>query len=93
MKSFAQVPILAAVVLLVSVNTAAAGYLGAASYRNCVATTPASFSCAKQQCHTVMKTVREVVYEKQQYTCYRTAYETVFDTKTIDCVKYVPETH
>ncbi|MDP6467809.1 MAG: hypothetical protein QF918_08725, partial [Pirellulaceae bacterium] len=82
MKSFVQVPILAAIALLVSVNTASAGYLGAASYRHCAATSPASFSCAKQQCYTVMKTCRNVVYEKQQYTCYRTAYETVYDTKT-----------
>ena len=31
----------------------------------------------------------EVVYEQQNYTCYKTCYETVCENKTIDCVKYV----
>ncbi|MCP3691085.1 MAG: hypothetical protein GY917_02720, partial [Planctomycetaceae bacterium] len=48
--------------------------------------------CAKPTCHTVMKTRRQVVYEKQQQTCYRTVYETVYEDQKIDCVKNVQET-
>ena len=43
--------------------------------------------CCPQQCSTVMKTCREVVYEQRQYTCYKTCYERVCEQKTDQCVK------
>ena len=46
----------------------------------------------QQQCCTVMKTCKEVVYEQRQYTCYKTCCERVCEQRTINCVKYVPET-
>ena len=36
---------------------------------------PINYCGCQQQCYTVMKTCKEVVYEKQNYTCYKTVYE------------------
>ena len=84
--------ILTAATLLAGRSTEA-GYCGAARLRCCrPSACSADYGCCKQQCHTVMKTCKEVVYEKKQYTCYKTCYKPVWETKTINCVKYVPET-
>ena len=39
-----------------------------------------------------MKTCKEVVYEQREYTCHKTCWERVCEQKTVNCVKYVPET-
>ena len=82
------------VVLLAAVwsDTSFAAYWGGVSEPGCQADTTVTSCCAKPTCHTVMKTRRQVVYEKQQQTCYRTVYETVYEDQQVDCVKYVQET-
>ena len=66
MRTLVGLPIVAALWLAVSVNTAEAAYFGAASYRHCAGAEPASYCCAKQCCYQVMKTCRQVVWEKQE---------------------------
>src|SRR3990167_1502202 len=93
MKTLQGVLTLAVVAIALSATDASGAYFGAASYRHCAGTTPASYCCAKQQCYTTTKTCKEVVYDQQQYTCYKTVYDTVYDEQTVDCVKNVRETH
>ena len=92
MKRLLGVSLIAAVLLAVAASTASACYCGAARYRcwKRASCCPADYAGCKMQCHTVMKTCKEVVYEKRQYTCYKTCYERVCVPKTITCVKYVP---
>ena len=71
MRTFLGVPIVAVLLAAATLNSAQAFSLGAASYRNIGCCEPASYGNAKQQCYTVMKTCREVVYDQQQYTCYK----------------------
>ncbi len=59
---------------------------------DCGATMGAAGGCG-QQCYTVMKTRRRVVYEQQQHTVNRTVYSTVMQDRTINSTRYVRETH
>ncbi|MCA9228939.1 MAG: hypothetical protein KDA47_25155, partial [Planctomycetales bacterium] len=61
MRKLVAMPILAVVFAVMMANTSWAAFCGATCYRNCGACAPANYCCAKQQCHTVMKTCREVV--------------------------------
>jgi len=80
MKSALSVPILVAILAVVSADRASAGFCGVARFLNCNRfCDPCDYCSAKQQCHTVMKTCKEMVYEKQNYTCYKTVYETVYE--------------
>ncbi len=88
MKALLSVPICAVLLAAASVNTAWAAYCGAVSYRNAGCCDQVDYCDAKQRCYTVMKTCRKVVYEKQQYTCYKTVYETVCEDKTISCAQW-----
>ena len=92
MRSLLTLPIIAILAIVMSAENASAGCCGAASYTRCN-TEPASYGCAKRQCQTVMKTRKRVVYEKQQYTCYRTVYDTVYKDKVVNHTRYVRETH
>ena len=78
--------------LPVNAGFSSAGYLGLANYRNCGIAEPESICESQVQTHTIMRTRRRVVFDQQQYTCYKTVYDTVVDTKDIECVKYVNET-
>ncbi|MFW6170819.1 MAG: hypothetical protein ACODAD_10050, partial [Planctomycetota bacterium] len=82
MRVLLSAPIWAVLLAAASVNTSWAAYCGAVSYRNAGFCDQVDYCAAKQQCYTVNKTRREVVYEKQQYTCYKTVYETVREPKT-----------
>jgi hypothetical protein len=93
MKALMSASIFAVLLVAISADSASASCCGAASYTNCGGDDPATYCCAKQHCHTVMKTCRKTVWEKQEYTCYKKCYETVYEQKTIDCVKYCRETH
>ena len=44
------------------------------------------------ECHTVMKTVKCIEYEKQEVTCHKTCWERVCENSVINCTKMVPET-
>jgi len=92
MRTVLGVPLIAVLLTVFTVNTADACYCGAARYLRCKPNCCVDYASCKQQCYTVMKTCKQVVYEKQQYTCYKTCYERVCVPKTINCVKYVPET-
>ena len=65
MRALKGVSLIALVLAVSSASVAEARYCGAARY-NCCATSDdcCSFAKCKQQCHTVMKTCREVVYEQ-----------------------------
>ena len=93
MKTLLGIPVMAVLMTVIAANTTQAACCGAVSYKHVGCTDPVSYGCAKQQCHTVMKTCREVVYEKQSYTCYKNCYNTTYEDKVIDCVKNVRETH
>jgi hypothetical protein len=105
MNARLAVPIAAVFLAAASVHTASAAYCGAASYSHCcdagtvngsesdcgaaVGGAVADGNCGS---HVVMRTVREVVYEPKQMTCYRNCYETVYEDRTVSCVNYVTET-
>ena len=77
MKNLLVVPMLAVAMAVASVREADAGWCGAACFNRCGSCCSAVDYCGcRQQCCTVMKTCKEVVYEKQDYTCYKTVYET-----------------
>ncbi len=63
MKKLFSASLFAALLAGGSMQLAHAGYCGAASFRHC---SSASTPCTSDPCHTVMKTVREVVYEQQE---------------------------
>ena len=75
MNALRVVPILVALAAAMSVERAEASYCGAARYKSCTACCdPVEYACCKKQCHTVMKTCREVVYEQKQYSFSKTVY-------------------
>lgn len=89
MKKVVGLTLMAAFFALTSVfsgSQAQAAWCGAASYRWC-RPTACDFT---QQCSTVMKTCRKVVYEQEQVTCYRTVLEKVAVPQRILCTRYVP---
>src|SRR5690348_12266465 len=92
MKTLLGVPLVAVILMALSVDTAVAGYCGACRYRCCATCCDAGPAPCKMQCHTVMRTCKEVVYEKQNYTCYKTVMEPVVENRTINCCHYVQET-
>ena len=61
--------LIAVLLTVVAANSADASYCGAARFCRVKPACCAKYTCCKQQCHTVMKTCREVVYERQQQTC------------------------
>ena len=71
MRSILGVPIVAVLLAAAWANTGYAACCGAASYRHVGCAEPASYGSTKQHCYTVMKTCRETVYDKQEYTCYK----------------------
>ncbi|MDO4630281.1 MAG: hypothetical protein Q4C70_13965, partial [Planctomycetia bacterium] len=76
---------------MICVSPAQARYCGATRCFPCVKVCP-QYECVKMECHTVMKTCRKVVWERQDFTCYRNITERVCVPKTITCTKMVPET-
>ena len=70
---------------------AVAGATGEAADTGVVADNGAT-AVASDGSYTIMVTRRRVVYEPEQYTTYRTVYDTVYEDRTINTVRYVPET-
>jgi hypothetical protein len=91
MRTRLGVSMFAVLLAAITFDTASAAYFGVASYKNCGGEDPATYCC--DPCHTVMRTRRRIVFEQQQFTRYKTVYNTVYEDKTINTVKYVPETH
>ena len=85
MKGLIGASLVASLVMLMVPDQADARYCGAARYRCCAP------SC--QPCyHTVMKTVKCTVWDKECVTCHKTVYDRVCEDKVINCTRYVPQT-
>ena len=76
MRRLLTLPILAALLAVFSARVADASY-SAISYQNCEGSVVSC--CEVPACHTVMKTVRKVVYEPQQFTGTKTVSEVVYE--------------
>jgi len=85
MRAKPVVQALAVLALMLLPSVAKAGYCGAARYNGC---TP---RCHQRQCHTVMKTVRCVKWERQCVTRCRTVYDRVCEDRVINVTRYVRE--
>jgi len=96
MKTNLQFCLLTTVLLVASAGgTAHAGYCGGASYSVCPAScsAPAADYCQAQACcKTCYKTVREIVWEQQNYTCCKTVWDTCCEAVPITCCKTVYDT-
>src|SRR5579863_3149081 len=93
MKSNLRVFLLATV--LMTGSTVEAGYCGAASFTCCssACAAPAGDYCQAQTCcKTCYKTVKEIVWEQENYTCCKTVYDTVCEPYTVNCCKTVYDT-
>ena len=69
MRAKFSAPVIALLALTMLPSAAWARYCGVARYRGCVP------CCCKQQCHTVMKTVRCTKMVQKQVTCCKTVYD------------------
>ncbi len=85
MRAKTALQALAAIAIVMLPSAAWAGYCGAARYNGC---TPC---CQQRQCHTVMKTVRCVKWERQCETRHRTVYDRVCENKVVNVTNYVRE--
>ncbi len=93
MKTLTGVVLIAAAIVAMTVETAAAGYCGATRHKcrktQCCET---QCCCSAQECYTVMKTCREVVYEAVEKVCFDTVYEEIKETVKVPFTKYVEQT-
>src|SRR5438477_60769 len=92
MKNLLVVPLLSALLAVSLARNADAGYCGACCYSRCAPCCGVNYCGAKQQCCTVMKTCKEVVYEQQCYTCSNRKSVTETQPGTSSGSKYVSET-
>ncbi|MFN7813850.1 MAG: hypothetical protein ACK5SI_14445, partial [Planctomycetia bacterium] len=83
-------------------TSAEAGYCGLASFRHAgPRVTAVGFAEARAGCSACesgaeapacgTRLVKDVVYEQQEYTCYKTICERVVEQREIDCVRYETE--
>lgn len=89
-STFRSVLMTLLIVAATAVNGPAAGQQPA-----CCATPTVAPSCGctcGSDCCTVMKTVKEVVYDEEEVTFYRTEYKEVVEKQKVDAVKYVEGT-
>ena len=90
-------------VVLLSTSKTDAAYCGLAKYQHgSTKVSLVSFSKARKNCSRCEtcetsfadpsccgpKLVKDVVYEKKQYTCYKTVCEKVVEQKKINCIRY-----
>jgi hypothetical protein len=94
MRHFVRIFILVMPVLILGATAAEAGCVGAGRYyhRRCTCCCAAPCTCCQQQCFTVMKRCKEIVYEEKECTAYQTVYEEVVEKQTVEAVKFVEET-
>jgi len=95
MKRMFALPLIAVALLIMTAGTVDACYCGAARLR-CLRTRKLlHYGVCQLQTSSATRSwrpARKSFYEKRQYTCYKTCYQRVCEQKTINCVKYVPET-
>jgi hypothetical protein len=94
MQSLMRVPLVVTLLLCGISNVADACYCGAARYCLCrrVRRPATAAPCCAKQCHTVMKTCCEVVYEEVERTLYKPEYQEVVEKVPVDAVRYVEGT-
>ncbi len=80
MRKILALPVLAAILSAWTGNAADAAYSGAVSYDNCGC--GVVDSCGPQT-HTVMKTVRKVVYEQETVNATRMEKQVVYEDQTV----------
>ena len=95
MKAVPWIAVLAVACITTHARDAAAGLCGAGSYECCPtpACAPSGDYHAGKNATTCLKTVQEVVYDKQEVTCTKTVYDTVCEQVPVTRTKHVYETH
>jgi nitrogen fixation protein FixH len=71
-------------------STVNAAYCGAARFR-CFRPIVQDYAAIRMQCGTVMRSSKKIVYDQQEYTCYRTVYDRVVTPRTVTRTQYVRE--
>ncbi len=70
MRSLLGIPAVAIALWVFGANTADGSYCGALRHRCCKrACCATECTCCKVECHTVMKKVKEIVYDEEEVTC------------------------
>ena len=85
----------AAVMMLLDSGIASAGLCGLGGFSNCptdACNECGDFAAAKCGCGVQYRTVRKVVWDRQQYTCMRTVYDRCTETVPVPCTRNVYET-
>ena len=90
MRTIWTVPLLAMLFVAVAAGKVDAGYCGAVRLARQPSGCALEPSCGPQQCYTVMKPHRKLVFEPQQVTCYKTCFERVVTPRQVTYTKYVP---
>ncbi|MFM8324184.1 MAG: hypothetical protein ACKN9U_04920, partial [Pirellulaceae bacterium] len=85
MRKLLALPALAAILSAFSANVASAAYCGAISYEN--AGVVSGDPCAPHS-HTIMKTVRRVVYDQEVVQATRSEYQTVYEDREVQRTRY-----
>ncbi|MEJ5343198.1 MAG: hypothetical protein WHT09_16745, partial [Thermogutta sp.] len=91
MKRLGVIPLMAALLVAWSAARVEAGYCGAVRLARATTACAVDVGCAPQQCYTVLKPHRKLVYETQQITTYKTCFERVVEPRQVSYTKYVPE--
>ncbi len=103
MKRLWLLPALTIIAVVSGAKTASAAYCGAISYEGCggcegsvvdggIVDGEGAGENGSAGTYTVMRTVREVVYDRVEETRYRTRNEVYYEDKEIQCTRMVPET-
>ncbi|MGQ9769455.1 MAG: hypothetical protein ACUVQG_02765, partial [Thermogutta sp.] len=90
MRSILTVPLLAVLIIAVA-GKVEAGYCGAVRLARQPSGCALEPSGGPQQCYTVVKPTRKLVFETQQVTCYKTCFERVVEPRQVTYTRYVPE--
>ncbi len=90
MRRLFVIPVLVAILASAAGKVANAAYCGAISYQDCEGSVVSC--CEVPACHTVMKNVRRVVHEQETVQATRTEYQTVYEDRQVNAVRYERET-
>lgn len=93
MKGIFGASAVAGLVLILAHGTAQAGEGAPTADPTCESSCGESGSCSKCPCEcTEMRVCKEIVYDYEDITLYKTVYEEVMDKHVVNAVKYVEET-
>ncbi|HOA53165.1 MAG TPA: hypothetical protein PKI05_13005, partial [Thermogutta sp.] len=91
MRTVWTVPLMAMLMIAVAAGKVDAGYCGAVRLALQPTGCALEPGCGPQQCYTVLKPSRKLVFEPQQVTSYRTHFERVVEPRQVTYTRYVPE--